>query len=300
LKFGNKKILKIALIVVACLLVIYLVISVLGAKKAMDVPRRPLSLGAGSLGVAYQDVAFNTRNDNLTLKGWFFPGVNGRVIIFVHGGFQNRIDDNADTPGLARALIDKGYSILLFDLRGRGESEGKGISLSYIDEDIGGAVDYVRSRGYNIEDICLLGFCSGATMASIYGSRNEIGSMILDGCFIDCGTMVIRQAEYINVPGWVARVLTPGGTLTTFIMYGYHRIDPIDVIPDIKCPLFFIHEEFDAFTTMKETQRMFDKSSNPANEFLELTNAGHSQGFRVHPQEYIDRVDSFLQKIHLP
>ncbi len=297
MKPRNKKILKITLTVAACLLVIYAGISCYGAKEAMTIPRLPLVYEASSLGVAYENVSFPTRGDNLTLKGWYLPGVNSQVILFLHGGFQNRIDANVDTSALARALVDKGYNVLLFDLRGRGESEGKGISLSHIDEDVGGAVDYLKSRGFDIKDICIIGFCSGATMASIYGSRNEIGALILDGCFIDCGTMVIRQAEYIHLPGWLARLFIPGGMLTTRVMYGYHRIDSIDVIPDIKSPLFFIHEELDYFTTMEETRRMFESSTNPASEFLEITGAEHSQGFRAHPVEYIDRVDSFLKKL---
>jgi uncharacterized protein len=301
LKSGKRKLLKITLAVLAGILALYAAVCALGAREAMRIPRLPLTLDPVSLGVPYENVSFPTRVDSLSLKGWFLPGVNGQVIIFVHGGFQNRIDQNADTPGLARALVEKGYSVLLYDLRGRGESDGKGITLSHIDEDIGGAVDYVKSRGFVAKNIALLSFCSGATMSSIYASRNnDVGAVILDGCFIDAGTMVIRQGEYIHVPPWLTRILIPGGTFMTFALYGYHRIDSIDVIPDIKCPVFFIHEEFDPFTTMQETQRMFHESPNPASRFLEIPGAAHSQGFSIHPQEYVEQVDSFLKKVHLP
>ena len=142
----------------------------------MVIPRLPLTHEAEEFGLPYETVSFHTRSDNLTLHGWYLQGANEQAIIFIHGGFQNRIDDNADTIALSRELVARGYNILLFDPRGRGESEGKGISLSNIDEDLGGAVDYLKERGYRIEDICILGFCSGATNAAIYASRNEIGA----------------------------------------------------------------------------------------------------------------------------
>jgi hypothetical protein len=296
LKLKKKKLFKITIIAAACLAAVYIGLSILGSHTAMVIPRLPVAIPASDLRVAYEDVSFPTRTDNLTLKGWFLPGENEGVIALVHGGFRNRIDDKMDTPGLARALVEKGYNVLLFDLRGRGESEGQGISLSYIDEDLGGVVDYLVSRGYTKEDICLMGFCSGALMNCIYASHNnDVGSLILDGCFIDAGTMVSRQAQYIHLPGWVARVFIPGGTFFTWAMYGYHRVDPIDVIQDVECPIFFIHEEFDEFTTMEETQRLFSRSVNPANQIWEASGATHSQGFIVHPEEYTAQVDNFLQ-----
>jgi uncharacterized protein len=297
LKRIKNKFLRISLYVLAGVLAVYIVMSALGARQAFNIPRYPVLHQATEISSTYEDAAFPTRVDGLTLKGWFFPGSNSQVIMFIHGGFQNRIDENADTVGLAKALLDKGYNILLFDLRGRGESEGKGTALSYIDEDIGGAVDYLVERGFSLKNICILGFCSGASMAAVYASQNEIGSLILDGAFIDGGTMLVRQAEAAHLPGWVARFFTPGGMVMTRLLYDYHRIDTIDIIPDIKCPVFFIHEENDPFTTMEETERMLDASTNPENGFTEIPGATHSKGFIFSPQQYVEGVDRFLKKI---
>lgn len=300
LKLKNKKSLKIALTAVLCLVVVYLALSAYGSVRAIELPRLPLTYDAASLGIAYEDVSFKTRGDGITLKGWFFPGLNDQVLLIVHGGYQNRVDDKVNTPEMAKALVNRGYSVLLFDLRGRGESEGEGRTLSCIDEDIGGAVDFVKSRGFDIKNINLLGFSSGAAVISIYASRNEIGSLILDGCFINSITMLVRQANAINMPGFLAYFFLPGGLLFTHLFYDFHPVDPIDVMPDVDYPVLFIHEENDEFVTMEETGLMYRASTNPASEIWEAADAKHSEGFRVHPQQYIDKVDGFLQKIHLP
>jgi pimeloyl-ACP methyl ester carboxylesterase len=297
LKPKKKKLIKIISIIVGVFLVIYLGISAYGAKTAMEIPHLPLTYSPDSLGVVYEDVSFYSRGDNVLLKGWYLPGEKKDVILFVHGGFQNRIDDNVDTGGLARALVGKGHDVLLFDLRGRGESEGKGQALSNIEEDIGGAVDYLKSRGFSTASICILGFCSGAASVCIYASQNSVGMVILDGCFIDCQTMVARQAKAVGAPEFLAYFFWPGGILFTHLLYGFKVVNPIDVIHDVNCPILFIHEEYDEYTTSEETQRLFQASSNPANEVWEVGFTEHSQGFRTHPAEYVERVDRFLKKV---
>jgi pimeloyl-ACP methyl ester carboxylesterase len=289
-----RQILKWLGISLGILLVLYTGLSIYGAKEVMEIPRLPLEYTGADLGVPYEDVSFHSRGDNLLLKGWFVPGDNGRVIIILHGGFQTRVDDNVDTLGLVRALREKGYSVLTYDLRGRGGSEGESRVLMNIDADVGGAVDFVISRGYLLDNICILGFCSGAASACIYASQHDIGDIILDGCFIDVPTMLVRQASSVNVPAFLSTAFVPGTYLFTRWMYGYDMVNCIDVIGDIKCPIFFIHEENDEFITSEDVQKLFRASTNPANQLWEAASANHSQAFKVHPLEYIAAVDSFL------
>jgi pimeloyl-ACP methyl ester carboxylesterase len=290
----KKKILKITGIVVGVLLVIYLGLSVYGAKEVMEIPRLPLIDNGEELGVPYQGVAFYSRGDHVLLKGWFVPGTNGDVIIILHGGFQNRVDDNVDTLDLVHDLELKGYNVLTYDLRGRGESEGEARALSNINEDVGGAVDYIQSRGFALENISILGFCSGAASACIYASQNDIGKVILDGCFIDVPTMLVRQASSVGVPSFLSTAFIPGTYLFTRLIYHYDMVNPVDVVPDIKCPILFIHEENDEFITLEEVQRLFEAANNPANELWEVLSANHSQSYKSHPLEFIEKVDDFL------
>ena len=67
--------------------------------------------------------------------GWHIPSWRDFVIVVIHGGYQNRIDYNVGTLGLTHDLVRRGYDLFLFDLRGRGESEGKGIALTDIESD---------------------------------------------------------------------------------------------------------------------------------------------------------------------
>lgn len=263
----------------------------------MDTKRLPLEANPESTGLAYRDVSFTSRVDRILLKGWFFPGDKEQVVVIVHGGYQNRVDENVGTLGLTKELVSSGYNVLLFDLRGRGESEGKGQTLSYIDEDIGGAVDFLQNTGYGQDDVCIMGFCSGAVASCIYASRNDVGALILDGCFIDVPTMVVRQAEDVGIPGFLTRIFIPGIQFMTGAFYDYELINAIDVVGDVNCPILFIREEYDEYTTWEDTLELYQASSNAENEVWEVNGSGHTQAFLNHPEEYVEKVTGFLDKV---
>ena len=93
---------------------------------------------ANQLGVAYQDVSFET-SDGLTLKGWYVPSRNGAAVI----SFPGR--KGPQKP--ARMLARHGYGVLVFDRRGEGESEGEPNAFGWGgDLDIKAAVEFLRHR----------------------------------------------------------------------------------------------------------------------------------------------------------
>ena len=260
----------------------------------MEIPRLPLNNSPSSVGLDYENVSFESRDNSVLLRGWYIPSSGNYVIVIVHGGFQNRVDEDVDTLALTKDLVKNGYNVLLFDLRGRGESEGKGLALSNIELDIGGAVDYLRGRGVPSNCIFLMGFCSGATSSCIFASQNKIGALVLDGCFIDVPTMVTRQAASFGIPKFLVKFFVPGLLFMTRIIYDYDMVNPIDVVDKVACPIFFIHEELDESIKWEEANKLFRASGNPANEIWQISNTEHSQGYRTHPLEYIEKVDIFL------
>ena len=288
---------KAALIGIIVVLVAYMGLSVYGARAAMEIPRLPLNDSPASVGLNYEDVAFTSRVDSVLLKGWFIPSENGSVIVIVHGGFQNRVDYNVDTLGLARDLAHKGFSLLLFDLRGRGESEGKGLSLSNIERDIGGAVDYLKHRGYSAESISIIGFCSGAASAVIFASQENIGALVLDGCFARVASMFKTQAALRGIPGFLVDFFTPGVFLMAKLLYGYKMVNPVDVVATVACPILFIHEERDNTIPVEDAYRLFQASGSTENELWIVPDAEHSQAYRTFPSRYVEKVASFLARL---
>jgi pimeloyl-ACP methyl ester carboxylesterase len=295
----KNRLIKIIAIVVAAMLVVYGGASIVGAHEAMEIPRLSLeeNISPADIGLDYEDASFSSREDNVMLKGWYLPADGDYAIIIVNGGFQPRLDDTVNTLPLARDLVAEGYNVLLFDLRGRGESEGEGRSLSNIERDIGGAVDYLITEGYTSERIYIIGFCSGAASACIFASQNSVGALVLDGCFANVYDMVDNQAALIGIPRFLVHGFTPGVFLMCRVFYDFELVNAEDVIADVACPIFFIHEEDDELISLEEMQLLFELATNPANQFWEVPDAGHSQSYKTHPAEFIDRVYGFFHEI---
>ena len=95
------------------------------ADVATTVKRHPLEHTAAYVAPAHEDVTF-TAADGTALKGWWFaaPAPRARAVVFVHGRDQDRIDSSFPTGRMARTFLSQGYSALLFDLYGHGESGG--------------------------------------------------------------------------------------------------------------------------------------------------------------------------------
>jgi pimeloyl-ACP methyl ester carboxylesterase len=285
---------KIALRVISIVVILYVGLSIFGAIAIMEIPHLPLKGSPSSVGVAYCDVSFPSRDDSVTLKGWYLASLGNSVIIIVHGGIQNRIDYDVDTLGLARDLTERGYDLLLFDLRGRGESNGRGRSLANNEQDIGGAIDYLNRKGFSSASIGIIGFCSGAASSCIFAGEENIGALVLNGCFASVRGMINSQATSKGIPRFLLDFFIPGVAFTVKTFYGYEPVDPIDVVPDITCPILFIHEENDNLITWKETYQLFMASNNPCNEIWEVKAAEHSQAYKMYSSYYVDRLDNFF------
>jgi uncharacterized protein len=291
---------KILGLTLAVLAFLYTGLSIFGAVAAIPMARLPVTGSPAQVGLAFEEVAFHTRGDNLPLRGWYIPGNGERAIIVVHGGRQNREDEVVDTLGLARDLHAGGFDILLFDLRGRGESGGNARTLMNVDNDLGGAFDYVKSLGFAPQSIGMLGFCSGAASAAIFASREQVGALVLNSCFASVMRMVRGQATERHIPGLVVDTFMPGVHLAAFLLYGYREVDPLEVMPNVDAPVLFIHEENDDLTNLADTQLLLDASTNPASSLWEIPGALHSEGYRTDSGGYVSSVSAFFNSSLIP
>ncbi len=86
---------------------------------------------------AYEPVVFEAA-DGLDIKGWYRPSSNGAAMLVVHGGGGDRTGALRHAKMLAR----NGYGVLVYDARGRGESEGSPNGYGWDwEKDVLGAVE---------------------------------------------------------------------------------------------------------------------------------------------------------------
>ena len=151
---------------------------------------------------AYEPVAFEA-SDGLELKGWYRPSSNGAAVIVVHGGGGDRTGAVRHAQMLAR----HGYGALVYDARGRGESEGSPNGYGWDwEKDVSGALSYlVRAGRRPHEDRCAGPLDGRRRVLQVAAETDDLAAVVTDGAaagsFEDWARL--RGAEIGTLPGWV-------------------------------------------------------------------------------------------------
>ena len=119
---------KLGMLVVWVLaLVVYGLVSFLIAQGVTKADRDPQEDHPSNYNLEIEDVEFLSRRGDVALSGWYLPGEDSSPhLIFVHGIGSVRSGDNA--VELAACMVELGYNVLMFDLRGHGSSGGDKVS----------------------------------------------------------------------------------------------------------------------------------------------------------------------------
>jgi len=271
------------------------------AHKVTKIERVPVTGHPALLGLPWEDVTFPSRGDGILLSGWYLPSAaDDQCIIFIQGTHHHRNSPEIRALRLGKDLVERGFSVFLFDFRARGESEGKRSSEGDREQwDVFGAIDYVTGRGIPVERIGLLGFSLGAGVALLVAAQEpRIPAIVSDSGFLDY--MWDLQKLHIgpfHIPSWYTNLVAFAGRI--FFKADFSKVRPAQVIEQINQPIFFIHGEDDPVIPVEETVELYKISDNPDDRIWIVSRAEHVNIYRKIPKPYVDRVARFFQR-HMP
>ncbi len=294
----------IAVLGVLIVVVFYAGLGIYGDTQIVHQPRKPVTLNPHTIAPQVEDVSFPSRGDHLTLRGWWFPGAAapspslGRALILLHGRGQNRTDSDYGFDGIAYELNNRGYALLMFDLRAHGASAG-GVQSYGLKEknDVLGALDFVRSKGYEPGQIGMIGVSYGAAaMLMAAPELAGIGALVSDSAYAEAWPVITRQ---IRVQRPELAWLKPGFAVSTAIrvMDGVDlpSVKPIDAVrraPGV--PILFIHGTADDYVLPKNSEELRAASANPASDLWLVPAAKHGETFRRNQSDWLAHVTAFL------
>jgi len=268
--------------------------------------RLPLTPAAETVAPAHEDVSFKA-TDGLLLKGWWFDNTAlqkgfarpDRAVVFVHGRGRNRINSNFRPDKIAPLFLARGWSVLLFDLRGHGESEGERYSLGqYEPRDIKAAVDFVQQKA-NLPRgrIAVLGESLGGGSAIMTVALDPtIGPVVTDSAYADAYTVVSEVGtNYTGLPSW----FTPGIVLAGKVFFGLNvaSVKPADVVrAHPERAWLFVQCDGDKTVFEHHGHDLKAASTNPDTELWIATGCDHVRAFTVHPAEWEQHVFAFLDR----
>jgi fermentation-respiration switch protein FrsA (DUF1100 family) len=286
-------------IVLVAMLVAYLAISFRVAETVTQVERVPLDPPASAIAATHDDVTFKSR-DGVELKGWWFAVTGAdRAVVLVHGRGRNRVNSDFMEAAIARLLLVHGYSVLLFDLRGHGESGGTRYTLG-IEEprDILAAIDLAATQaGIDRNRVALIGESLGGGSALMTVKADpSIGPVVTDSAFADGNTVVSESAtKYTNLPSW----FTPGIVLMSRLFLGLDiaQVTPAKVVAAHPERAFlFIQCTDDTTVLLHHGLDLKAASKNPRTELWVVPGCEHVKAYATHPDEWAQHVLTFLER----
>ena len=267
----------------------YLFIPVLTAAHVTHPKQAPVA--AMDLGAAYEDVRFPTQG-GLTLAGWFIPSRNGATILALPGANNDR----TNVADHARMLASHGYGVLLFDPRGMGESEGDPNQFGWkADVDLRAALAYLASRpDVDTERIGALGLSMGGEAVLQATAENPgIRAVVAEGAgarSLDEALLAPGIDKWIDLPrSWLAYTLTrlvSGDRPPPSLKELTPRIAPR--------PLLIIYSSASEQAAEAQLSPIYFDAAGEPKEIWPIADAGHTQGFATHPDEYEARVIRFF------
>ena len=292
------------------------------AALALRISRRtrrmPVHDDPSSVGLSFMEISFNSRRD-LTdpehlLRGWLVlpKGVevtpverDTRWLVIVHGDGANRSDPQAGSMGLAKAMWDLGYGVLMFDLRGCGESADADFTGGWTERlDVLGALDHLVWLGADRTRIGVLGFSLGGVAATLACSTPGVaGAVISDSAFSDFWSIIKVQT---GMRAAVVKMVRPGLDLMLQMLVGYRLgdVSPEQHVSECDTPMLVIHGAQDDMVPITHARRLArarglsqsEIDEGDCDEFWIAPGAGHAQAFRTNPKGYVDRMATFLDR----
>ncbi len=253
-----------ALITAAIILIILFLYAQLVRRTSMFFPAK---YPEGIWKTSAEDVQF-TASDGVRLHGWFFRA-GEPLIIWFHGNAGNITERGPMATELAR----RGISVLLFDWRGYGKSEGSP-SESGLFCDALAAYDFARAKTNG--DIVLYGESLGGPYAAYVATQRKARCVIIENSFPSLAA--IGNALYRPVPL---------GYFAPFALTTARWLNRAGV------PVLVMHGKHDQVIPFEVGMELFEQLRVPK-ELLVCETAAHCEIANAEPQRYYDTIVRFI------
>lgn len=221
-----------------------------------------------------EDVHFAS-TDGVALHGWLLehPRPVAHAVYF-HGNGENV----ALAAPYVSALRDRfALSILLFDYRGYGRSEGRPHEAGLIADGLAAQAWMAQRYQVPAEGLLLIGRSLGGAIAVATAAERGARGLVVFSSF----------HSMVDLAGWHFPYLP-------LKMFLRNRYDSAARIRATRCPLLQSHSEQDEIVPYAMGRRLFEAAPQTQKEFFGFRGLRHNEG---EPVEYLDVFDRFLSEL---
>ncbi len=238
----------------------------------------PVKYPAGDwqpLGLEFEEVWFEAA-DGVRLHGWYAGRPNPRAVILFNHGNAGNVTNRA---GILHALSERvGASVLVYDYRGYGRSDGKPNEQGLYADARAARAWLAERAGVEFGDIVLMGESLGAAVAVELAASDGCRALVLESAFTSAPDMASLLFPLIP-----ARLLMR------------NRFDSIGKIGRYTGPMLQSHGTCDTIVPFVQGERLFKAAENARpKRFMSLPGFDHNDS---RPTSYYAAVQEFLGQL---
>jgi pimeloyl-ACP methyl ester carboxylesterase len=225
-----------------------------------------------------------------TIAGWWLNrGGNSPVVLLLHAIRADR----SSMLSRARLLLGHGFSVLLIDLQGHGETPGTAITLGWRESaDVRAALGWLRSAAPS-RRIGAIGCSLGGAAVLLGPQPSGFDAVVLEAVYPRAASAVENRIRMRLGP--LAPVLTP--LLTVQFQPRWHvsprDLEPIRSMPRLGSPVLVVAGSGDQHTTLAESEELFRAGVQPKRLWV-VNGARHQDFLAFDPAGYASQVIGFL------
>ncbi|MDB6101861.1 MAG: esterase/lipase/thioesterase family active site protein [Gammaproteobacteria bacterium] len=294
LAFNMKELLIRLVVGVAVIVVVVIAATWVAADDLTEPANRDITIGRPPLDLEASNITFASGSGSL-IHGWLSHGKPGQGAIILLHGLRG---DRRDMVSRAEFLRARGYSVLLFDFQGHGESRGSRITFGDIESrDVTASIQYLHHKLPN-EQVGVIGASLGAAAFVLAEGRPAVAVVVLEQMYPTIQQAVAGRArQYLGPLGPVFAPLLMA-QMQARLEIPANRLRPIDRMAQLGAPVLIVNGTQDSYTPIEDARALFAAASDPK-ELWAVQGAGHVNLYAFAKAHYEQRVGDFLGR-YLP
>ena len=233
-----------------------------------------------------------TAPDGVTLHGDCADNGGTSWVILLHGYSRTR----AKVYNYGRFYAEQGYSLIMPDMRGHGESGGDYVGMGVLDrKDVPCWIEFILSRCPDA-DIVIHGVSMGAASAMMTAGEDLPPNV----------RAIVEDCGYTSVADIFGDVMWDQGHVPAFPLlytadmwaklcagYSFSEVTALDTVSRTSIPMLFIHGDSDGFVHSDMVYELYGACSSPK-DLLIAKGASHGQAMYIDPEGYFKKVFEFI------
>ena len=226
------------------------------------------------------------------IAGSFIEGEEGKGAVLLLHGIRG---DRSAFVEHARFLRGAGFSVLMIDLRGHGESARTNITFGKFESrDVQAAVAYLKRR-LPAEKVGVIGSSLGGAAAVFSEPPLEVDALVLEMVYRDVRSAVANRVAIV-LGDWAR----PFGALLTVqlkmrLEMSADELAPVEFIRKLHTPKLMVSGTEDQHTLREDTERLYEAAAEPK-ELWMIEGAKHEDLYRFAGKDYEKRITKYFSK----